>query len=578
MSRWLLLALLLCTNVVVDASIGFAQDGQLLYTLPAGGSPGQTIELELQGKGSEAVERFYLHGAVLSTERIDKSRRRITLPPTIPLGEYDLWPITKSGLGTPCRFVIQATATSVEQEPNSTATEAQAITLPATIYGQITPAVDGDWYRVSLDESQGLTIAARSLSLGGTVWPTITVLDPSGAEVAHDALNRLEPVVHLRAQRSGEYRILVQDRGYRGTPAPLYELTLTSAPYVRAAFPLTLERSQTQQVTLSGYQLPGDKPVVGAREPLTELVVDITAPPKSVRSGLGWVSARAFRTEVFDYRHPQFGGVVRFELNDAAATHHVIAAGAVSTEVATPPVSWSQRFATTRAASHTYRFRAEKSQMLWFEAIAERVDRPCDLELVICDRDLKPLETIGGIAIPKEQAIPVPVESRDPAGAWRAPEAGEYHLVVRDLLSVTGDPPDRAYRVSIGPRLEHVNVLAMLGEATKPTAWNVAPGKSLTVPLVVVRSGGHAEPIEIRAVELPPGITVQPLTLGGKDHTAKLTVTAAQDARPVIGALRLLATSKVNGKPLERVVGVALPIAGATPTARLCEAGLIAIP
>ncbi len=98
------------------------------------------------------------------------------------------------------------------------------------IYGQITPAIDGDWYRVSLNESQGLTITARSQSLGGTAWPAITVLDPSGVEVAHDDLSRLEPIVHVRAQRAGEYRIQVQDRGYRNTTAPLYELTLTAAP------------------------------------------------------------------------------------------------------------------------------------------------------------------------------------------------------------------------------------------------------------------------------------------------------------------------------------------------------------
>ncbi len=431
---------------------------------------------------------------------------------------------------------------------------------------------------MSLNESQGLTITARSQSLGGTAWPAITVLDPSGVEVAHDDLSRLEPIVHVRAQRAGEYRIQVQDRGYRNTTAPLYELTLTAAPFIRTAFPLTLERGKTRSVALRGYQLPGGKPVVGAREPLTELVVDVTAPQSPSLSGLGWVSARSFRTELYDYRHPQFGSVARFEVTEPTATMHVIRDGKIPATIAKPPVSWIHRFSTTRQSAHTYRFSAEKGQMLWFEAVSERVDRPCDLELVICDPDLKQLETIGGIIVPKEQAIPLPVESRDPAGAWRAPEAGEYQLVVRDLLSVTGDPPDRAYRVSIGPRLEHVNVLAMLGEANKPAAWNVAPGKSLTIPLVVVRSGGHADPIEIRGEQLPAGITVQPLTIAGKDSTAKLTVTATKDARPGIGALRLLAASKVNGKPYEHVVGVALPIAGATPTARLCESGLIAIP
>lgn len=568
--------LIILAALLIQPLFALGQDVQLAYVFPGGAQPGETLEVELNGKVVEAVEQLYIDSIALSVERAGKTRFKVTIPSTASAGEFDLWPVTKTGLGTPCRFVIGAMENHVEREPNSTAETAEAIALPVVIHGQIAPAIDADWYRVSLDAGQGLTIAARSISLGGTVWPTITVYDPQGVEVAHDALNRLEPIVHVVAAKAGEYRVSVQDRSYRSTAAPFYQLTLTTGPWLSEAFPLSLERGKSQSVTLFGYQLPGGKPVLGRRDRLEQVVAEVAAPATTTLAGQRWLGARSFRTECFDFRLASSAGGVRFEMVDRAPRRDLTASDQVESLLA-PPVEMVHRFTSTRQSAHTYRFTAKKSQMFWLEAMSERLDRPTDLELVICDANMKQLETLGGIVVGKDDAIPLPIESRDPAGSWRAPEDGEYRLVVRELLSLTDDPIDRAYRVSIGPRLERMDVVAMLGDATKPTAWSVSPGKSITVPLVAVRTGGHGEPIEVRAEKLPPGLEIKPVTLAGKERTGKLTITATKDAPAWIGSIQLVATSKVEGKPQERPVRVALPLAGTPPGARICEAAVIAI-
>jgi hypothetical protein len=568
--------LIVFVALIFQPLIALGQEAQLTFVFPAGAQPGETVEADLNGKGIEAIDQLFIDSIELKVERVGKARIKVTVPPSAAVGEYDLWPVTKTGLGTPCRFVVGSVANHVEQEPNSTAETAEAITLPALIHGQIAPAVDADWYRVQLDAGQGLTIAARSVSLGGTVWPTITVYDPQGAEVAHDALNRLEPIVHVVATKAGEYRVAVQDRSYRSTTVPFYQVMLTTGPWLSEAFPLSLERGKSQPVSLYGYQLPGGKLVPGRRDRLQEIVTDVIAPSSTLLVGQRWLAARSFRTECFDFRQASYAGSIRFELCDRAPQRDLIDGDQLPL-LLTTPVEIVNRFTTTRQSAHTYRFAAKKSQMFWLEAISERLDRPTDLELVICDASMKQLDSIGGVVVGKDDAIPLPIESRDPAGSWRAPEDGEYRLVVRELLSVTDDPIDRAYRVSIGPRLERMDVMAMLGDAAKPTAWSVAPGKSITVPLVAIRTGGHGEPIEVRGEKLPPGLEIKPVKLAGKERTGKLIITAAKDAQPWIGSIQLVATSKVEGKPQERPVRVALPIGGTTPGARICEAAVIAI-
>src|SRR5581483_608437 len=112
---------------------------------------------------------------------------------------------------------------------------------------------------------------------------------------------------------------------------------------------------------------------------------------------------------------------------------------------------------------HWYRFQAQAGRTYWLEAVPERIDQPCDLELIVHDANGKPLETIGNLVTPKEVGADVPLDSRDPAGNWKAPADGDYLLAVRDLLALATLSP-RAYRLSVGPRLEDIRVVALLDD------------------------------------------------------------------------------------------------------------------
>jgi len=543
---------------------GQAPQVQFLY--PPHATIDGSVEVELIGKQADRVERLYLARPGLEARLLEKGKASFSVAADAPTGERDVWALSVGGVAGPFRFATSRLPTRTEKEPNNTPAAAQELELPVAVCGRIDPGTDGDWFRVTLKAGDGLTLACRSASLGGTLWPTLLVVDPHGREIAHDSLTQQEPTLHIIAAEAGAYSIGVQDRSYNSTPSRFYQLSLTTGPWIVGAYPPAIQKGQTQTLTLYGYSLAASEPCA-ADSPLRRRTVEVTAPDSAPRAERGWCLSRSLFVDAWEYRHPEMEGSVRLELVNgplADAAAETSKGGREAATLRELPFEVVNRFDSPREVVHWYRFTAQKERTYWLEAIAERIDRTCDLELIIHDTAGKPLTTIGNITTPKELASEVALESRDPAGAWKAPADGEYLIAVRDLLATAAPAYERAYRLSVGPRREDVRVVAQLAKGKEENGWAVRAGGSLTLSLVAVRQGGQEGPIEVRAEELPPGLNIPAVTIPAKKGTAVLEITAEKDAEPWMGAIRLIATTESNRTPVTVEV---IPLSRADPAA-----------
>ncbi|MCE9534111.1 MAG: PPC domain-containing protein [Planctomycetes bacterium] len=560
-----------CT-VLASALVAISAAGQapqFLSLTPPGGQRGKTVEVTLGSKGlPENKSLFFSHPGLTAT-LVKPNRFAIQMAKTLPDGDHDVWAVTATGVSNARRFVVGTYPEIEEKEKDDTPETAQEVTLPVVINGTIDPGIDRDHYRFELKIGQHVSLVFRSESLEGTVRPALTVFAPSGRELLHDDGRQAEPVLNFAAPSAGTYTVRVEERAYRAGPSNYYRLSIVTGPRLVAAFPDLLQKGKAQPVTIYGYELPGGKPA-GEAYPagMQQLAVTIMAPAEGETDGV-WSASNAVFLEGFRYRLADVPGYLRFGLTDREPTvetdqPHEILARAQPLKF---PFAASGRFLRSNEVDW-YRFTARKGETLWIEAIGERTGKAMDLDIAIHDAGGKVLETFTDTVLPKGATESFSTETLDPAGVWKVPADGEYNLAVRDLYGTAAAGAERTYWLSVGPRLEGVQVVAM----TNPVA---PPGGTGTVQLVAMRRGGHEGPIRVRASDLPKGIQADEAVIAAKQNTGTWTMKAGNDAAPWVGKLSLVAETVVDGKPRTLPVIAMTPVRDGKPAVMRRSAGVL---
>jgi hypothetical protein len=162
------------------------------------------------------------------------------------------------------------------------------------------------------------------------------------------------------------------------------------------------------------------------------------------------------------------------------------------------------------AEEDTFTFTAKKGDDLAIAVRAQSMRSPLDATLRVEDSDGKMLtQTDDG-------------DNLDPVLRWKAPKDGDFKLVVSDRFHVGST--DHRYELSLKPFVPSI-------AATLDThAYLMESGKTAEVKLTVKTNGTFAGKIQARAVQLPAGVTADPVDVPAKGGEVKLTLKATAEA------------------------------------------------
>ena len=158
----------------------------------------------------------------------------------------------------------------------------------------------------------------------------------------------------------------------------------------------------------------------------------------------------------------------------------------------------------------TLTFTTKKGDDLAITVHAQSIRSPLDATLRVEDAEGKVLtQTDDG-------------DNLDPALRWKAPKDGDFKLVVSDRFHAGS--ADHRYEITLKP------FVPTLTATLDSHAYLVESGKTAEVKLTVKTNGTFAGKIQARAVQLPAGVTADPMDVPAKGGEVKLTLKATVEA------------------------------------------------
>ena len=498
------------------AARGAAPVVESLY--PAGGRQDATVEVTAGGKFERWPVQFWADHPDLKAEpSAEKGKLSIRIGTSVPRGAHLVRLYDAQGPSTPRVFVVGERAESNEAEPNDEVATAQAVdALPVTINGRLEKSGDVDSYAVRLDAGQCLWAAVQGRRIGSPMDPMLHLCDGIGNPVAfvHDGLG-LDPLLVYRAEQTGT--VVIRVSGFKHPPAAdvklageagdVYRLTVGTGPVVRYAMPAGVRRGAKGQLRLFDWfgGECGTREVDGSGASALDDVL-----PVPIDGGDGTLNAA---------------------LGDGPElTEADVHAASQAAAPLTAPVAMTGRIERP-GEEDAFRFAAKKGDRLTISLRAAAVASPMDLVLRLEDEAGKQLASND--------------DERGAAGDaqldWSAPADGAYRAVVADLFGKAGH--EYVYRLSI--RAPAPGVVATVDA----DEYRVAPGKGVAVKLTVSRTGGYSAALVAVATGLPPGVSATAVEIPQQGGVVTLNLTAAPDAKPAAGVVRVMVLSAEPSHP-----------------------------
>jgi len=223
---------------------------------------GQETVLRFHGAGFDKAVRIWTSfpGEVsIGEKQAGLLECRIKVPADVPAQVGALVLASPTGITPPVWLLIDEMVPILDSGANHRADQAQLLTLPATVSGQVDGA-EPDYYAVELQQGQTLAVDVYTGRLGSACDPVVRVFDATGRELAFadDALNwGADARVGFVASTSGRYTIEVRDNSYRGGLP--YVMRVGSFPLIVTCYPMGVQRKATSLVSVltgDGVALP----------------------------------------------------------------------------------------------------------------------------------------------------------------------------------------------------------------------------------------------------------------------------------------------------------------------------------
>lgn len=558
------------TRPAPRAAFSFACLSGLLFVATASGQvpavtsitpqavlPGQNVDVTLSGgnlKGATALLTTFPSQAVLSPDVKDNGTNpasvvfRVTTPADAPVGIHALRVAAPGGV-SPLRFVIVDDIPSVVQAPNGTLATAQSLALPAAVDGSVA-SLAKHYFKFTVAAGQKVSFEVVARRMGSALDPFIRILNAQGREIANadDTLGLTgDCQLSYTFPAAGEYFLEVRDVQNRGGGNFNFRLRVGDFPLLNVPYPMAVKRGTDATVNVAGPDLDGVQPVVLKAPAAPGSVATTVGVKRTGGKSSGFVSLALVDTEE----------ALEVEPNNTPdkATRVNLGAGI------------NGRFELPGDVDR-FVFTAKANQKTTFRAITRQQGSPVDLTLKLFKPDAALL-----------------VESED-AGTDDAllnvtfPADGDYQLQCSDLFNRGG--PQFAYRVEVSE-----TPIAGFSVAVNADALNIPAGGTVNVPIVATRAG-YTGPIQLAAVDLPPGVTSVPTVIGANLTTAMLTVRSNPDAAAgKTFPIRVVGTAKVGEATVEvqgtvdaavKTANAAMPFAPAVVSRDMALAVAPAIP
>ncbi len=508
------------------------------HIFPAGGQRGTQVAVRVGGECLPPLTRFKIFGEGLTSPELlgskltsqgDASPRRrpgevhiyypkewnhsIDIGSDAALGMH-LWRLACARGGTGGRpFIVGDLPEYIERESNSTLERAEAVNLPITLNGQIDGERDLDYFQFELAKDALVSIDVVSRRLGSPLETVVEIYDGENRRLSiHEYRVGSDPVLTMRAPKTGIYRLMLGHLGFQGGPQYVYRATLSTAPYVAFTFPSGAPAGA--DTTLEAFKLT-------EREPLESFPIQVALPAAGksdfcVESGVTNMNRIPLLVD-------EYPTVIEAEPNDSATSAQKL-----------PAASCVYGRFLEASDEDFFQFQAEKGS-LW----------SIDCQHFPLGGDCLPIVTITN----SEGAPLAMVSSADDLKSacrvqWQSPESGNYAIRMRDIQQGVRGGPDFIYRLSVAPAVPGFE-LSLANDFV-----NVVQGAKAELDIKVKRSGGFAGPIDLQLDGLPEGIRCEATQIAAGQDAFKLTLSADDKARSGEVTLRLQGTATHNDEKL----------------------------
>lgn len=478
-----------CASALVWLGLsGFAQAAppSVSSLLPAGGQRGTEVAVTLQGKPGETVPEVWCDRPGLEFVRPEKPGPiTVRIADDAQPGLYWLRFSNDEGSAALRPFYVGALPEVLEVEPNDSFRKPQA--LPSTrvvVNGVLAKAEDADVYAVTLSKGQTVVASVAAFGdLGSPMDGVLQILSPAGFVLEQNEDDQgWDPRITFTAPADGTYYLRLfafpatPDSSIRlaGGADYVYRLTISSGSFPDHVWPPVLPVGESFGLTAfnaDGQEFP-DKPALST----------IQAGPQRVWSevwdGPAWVVGAA-------------APPVPEMVPDADAPQPLPAI----------PVTVMGRL--DRAGdTDRYRVMLVKDRAIEIEAFSRSIGAPLDPVVKIADsagKVLKELDDLGN--------------NPDPRFDFTAPADGEYEVQITERYG------------NGGPRGVYVLAIRDLEATARLTVASdnfvVAGDKPLEIAVSVERIAGFDGEIAVSAVDLPEGVTAEPVVAKPKEASDK---------------------------------------------------------
>jgi len=531
----------------VMAWSGFAACGAdspiLSSVFPSGACAGTTVQVTIAGTALDDVSSLYCSRSGITCVKVEGQAGSfaLTVPDGTPVGQYDLYALTRHGVSSPRAFVIGNRSEVLEHQPDPA--ELQSVPLNVTINGVIQKG-DVDRYRFTAQAGQRIVLECCAERIGSRLRAMLELFDSKGRRLA---VNRgywgVDPLIDFTAPADGTYTLRVYDLVYAGSPDHYYRLDLDTGPRVACATPCVLQTGRTNQITLSGWNLNAGQTGNSTGGQFDQRIVEVHVPetPESSSAGLR-LRSNQVTTDCLAYRLPGCHAPLLLSLTDLPVSVELQEHSRPerAQELAIPGEVGGQLAGS--GEQDWFAFFARRGEVLWLEAFGERIGSPVDLDLTVLDasgqKELARFSderfSLGGKRFPSSHS--------DPAGRFVVPADGRYLVLVRSLTGGLQADPRRVYRFSIRRQEPEIH-LAILPRPDSPSGINLQLRGRTLLDVLAFRNRGLTGAVRVSATELPAGVECPDIWIAPGSNRGSLVLSSADEASPVTGRLRFQARS-----------------------------------